>query len=938
MNLIKWIVSKAKFPRWLPAVKLNEKGQSIIIITFAFLGLIAMLGIALDVGLVYIERVRLKRTVDAAALAAVTELPSEEEAAVRAMNYLNANGYPLTSSNVYVAGCTRDIRNRLKYQADGTYVTDTTESRDLVNLPDKNKMAAQNLKANETYPLIPADYYPYVIYDTNNDGQYSLAVEGPAPSFFIDTRSFQDRTTPGVSELCDTGKMAGSTAGSYGGASKLKVTGQVPVRMNFMQFFGFETVTISDSATAENSSTLDVAVSLDTTGSMQFDTICYGCWARCGDTGTYAGNNARLLPTTGTCTPTNSADRYKPYPENGRVFPFNYDGSTMQGLITGNNRLPRPVDWNTNGNFNDTDEDYIMLEAEFYTNNSSNWAPAFRSAGKGYWAIQRNWDAKAYAIDGYGYGACTNFSSNCLSGTVRHNPYVTASGPNPFGHYYTQAEAQNGVAPRLEYEFYPTWTGSTYIYIRGQGMGANYGGTPVGQFYWNVVDSAGTNQTSIATAAAPTSPQNNNVWYYGPMYDDRSGADDWTWVKLGPISLTPNPSQPYRLRVYAGQPGFGMDRILITKRDINPATHYLGSREATAGSARGLASDPCNPIFGKSVLPSDCNPYGGGRIDVSQPLNNLDDSLFNAMDPIRGAQESIRAFVARLDPKLDQAGFANFADNEYSSDYDGWQRSQLECLRASRARAAAGSQVNNYPLNATTYGEYDELTCFDKDAALSGTKPISFTNVFVAIEDVYPPAGGTDIADGLRRGLHLLGINTDTDDNTAHANDCDWRRSGTPWWQIRQRSGTYLNQPGPDKKSNPVISHCARGQAATGIIVLLTDGEPNDNYPGDMRDSGSAAECNVVPSPLPYEGFPTTANGATTNRIQNFNCIMHYTKIASDNGILVYTIGLGVGADKDLLNAISDQTNAKAYFVLTASQLNAIFDQILSNTFVRLLQ
>ncbi len=928
MNLIKWIVSKAKFPRWVPAAKLNEKGQSIIIITFAFLGLIAMLGIALDVGLVYIERVRLKRTVDAAALAAVTELPSEEEAAVRAMNYLNANGYPLTSSNVYVAGCTRDIRNRLKYQADGTYVTDTTESRDLVNLPDKNKMAAQNLKANETYPLIPADYYPYVIYDTNNDGQYSLAVEGPAPSFFIDTRSFQDRTTPGVSELCDAGKMAGSTAGSYGGASKLKVTGQVPVRMNFMQFFGFETVTISDSATAENSSTLDVAVSLDTTGSMEFDTICYGCWARCGDTGTstdiysadyryYVGNNAFLIPTSGTGSCSNT-DRYKPYPENGRVFPFNYDGSTMQGLITGNNRLPRPVDWNSNGNFNDTDEDYIMLEAEFYSNNSSNWAPAFRSAGKGYWAVQRNWGAKGYAIDGYGYGG-VGFSGYRLSGAVRHNPLVQNNGPNPFGHFYTQAEAQNGAAPRLEYEFYPTWTGSTYIYIRAQGMGSYYGGSPVGQFYWNVVDSAGADQTTVATATASSSPASNWTYYYGPM------ADAWSWVKLGPISLTPNPSQPYRLRVYAGQPGFGMDRILITKRNIDPNTSYLASREATPGSARGLASDPCNPIFGKSVLPSDCNPYGGGRIDVSQPLNNLDDSLFNALDPIRGAQESIRAFVARLDPKLDQAGFASFAP-------DAVQRSQLECLRASRARAAAGSQINNYPLNAATYGEYDELTCFDKDAAIAGTKPISFTNVFVAIEDVYPPKDGTDIADGMRRGLHLLGINTDNDDGGNHQNDCDWRRSGTPWWQVRRSNGTYLNQPGADSKSNPIISHCARGQAATGIIVLLTDGEPNNGDPGDN------SECKVVPSPLPYEGFPTTANTTDTTRINNFNCVMYYTKIAADNGILIYTIGLGAGVDRDLLNAIADQTNAKAYFVLTASQLNAIFDQILSNTFVRLLQ
>ena len=71
----------------------EQKGQSIIIITFAFLGLIAMLGLALDLGLVYIEQVRISRTTDAAALAAVVELPFEEEGMRRAIEYIQLNGY-----------------------------------------------------------------------------------------------------------------------------------------------------------------------------------------------------------------------------------------------------------------------------------------------------------------------------------------------------------------------------------------------------------------------------------------------------------------------------------------------------------------------------------------------------------------------------------------------------------------------------------------------------------------------------------------------------------------------------------------------------------------------------------------------------------------------------------------------------------------------------
>ena len=77
----------------------NQKGQSIVIMAFAFIGLIAMLGLALDLGLVYIERTQIKRAVDAATLAAVVELPNEENAYLRAIAYLDENGYP-TSQKV----------------------------------------------------------------------------------------------------------------------------------------------------------------------------------------------------------------------------------------------------------------------------------------------------------------------------------------------------------------------------------------------------------------------------------------------------------------------------------------------------------------------------------------------------------------------------------------------------------------------------------------------------------------------------------------------------------------------------------------------------------------------------------------------------------------------------------------------------------------------
>ena len=87
----------------------TESGQSIIILVFAFLGLVAMLGLALDLGLLYVERIRMKRAIDAAVLAGVVELPDEEQAMARAIEYLNLNGYDVdTDTAIQVVGCTRD--------------------------------------------------------------------------------------------------------------------------------------------------------------------------------------------------------------------------------------------------------------------------------------------------------------------------------------------------------------------------------------------------------------------------------------------------------------------------------------------------------------------------------------------------------------------------------------------------------------------------------------------------------------------------------------------------------------------------------------------------------------------------------------------------------------------------------------------------------------
>ncbi len=918
MKQLRNLLSKTKFPRGAPAMRLNQSGQSLIILAFAFLGLIAMLGLALDMGLVYVERIRLKRTVDAAALAAVTELPVEEEAARRALGYLQENGYDITRSNVFIAGCVQDVQDKFNSTTGGQAPDGITDS--LVNLPPLPAGGWDELlpEANQTLTPDPnpdaedylsfyaSQFYHYFTYDPNSDGRYEKT---EAPAFFIDTRSYQERSE--ADGLCDVNEQVSGNASSYGSAVKIKVHGMVPVRMNFMQFFGFDVVMVSDSATAENSSTLDVVVVLDTTGSMEFDTICYGCWARCGDgTQGHNGNNAFAI------TDCNALDKYFPYPGNGRTWQYGYYGATLQNLICGQGLCgesdpllpPEP----------ETGDNYMVLEAEFYTNNFSSWEPAYRSAGKGYWAIQRDWEAKAFSIDGYGYGGApadpSGDGTRRFSGLVRHHPYLTSNGGNPFGRNYTLAEAENGIAPLLEYDFTPSWGGvPTYIHFRAQKYSGN-------TFYWTIAKR--NTQVVDGKQVLTTDPPLFNIQTRsgGASNSSWNPRNNWSWISVNTGGLPNTPltqGQRYTLQVWAGSAGYAFDRIIITSRsdiDDSPGPDLRGL-PATPGSVQGIAADPCNPIYGLTVLPANCT-----HMTIFQPINNLDNPLFSALDPIRGAQNAIRNFVLRLDPKLDQAGFVDFAA-------DGWQRSQLECIRASRARDAVVAddfQQANYPLDASAYGEFDETVCFDADQAIVNTAPISYNNVFIAIEDAYPPSGNTDIADGLRRGLHMMGINTDNDDGGNHSNDCNWNyNSGN--WRLPRLNGAWLNQPGIDSKSNPIVSHCARGQAATGIIVLLTDGAPTNNDPGDNADCD-----NEAISPLPYEGFPDTD--------KRYRCIMYYTDIAAKHGVLVYTIGLGVGADQDLMKAVAEKTNGQAYFVLTASQLDVIFDQILANVYIRLIE
>ena len=309
-----------------------QKGQSIIIVTFAFLGLLAMLGLALDLGLVYIERVRISRTTDAAALAAVVELPFEEEAMRRAVEFIELNGYNVGGdTEVRVRGCI-DGKDGL-----GNYDSTSTDM-----LPDDDPMQPKPNDLLDGYTYIPAIENP------------------PRAIFLIDTLSYQPfdedddgNITTKNGDNCIDGSL-------YGTANKIRVAGQVNVDMNFMQFFGFGEVPVSDRAVGENVTNLDVVVVFDVSGSMDFETTCFDCWE-----------------------PVDSGDerfdvvKY-PWPANGNFNPV--------PDVTGANicsQAPESISHSTGK--------YLVHEAELYSRDVpiQGWQFERRVAGQGFWVIQR---------------------------------------------------------------------------------------------------------------------------------------------------------------------------------------------------------------------------------------------------------------------------------------------------------------------------------------------------------------------------------------------------------------------------------------------------------------------------------------------------------------------------------------------------------------------
>ena len=523
----------------------------------ALAALLLIAGLGVDLGMYYIERVRIVAAVDAAALAAAAELPYEPAAHDRALQFLMENGYNFTDSG--------DTTVTINSEGDTYYSTSG---------PD------------------PEDADTIISIDTETYRDYELAPEDRLDSAF---------------------------------RVRIEVTQQVP--LIFMRLVGMNNLPAIASATAENINNLDIVIVFDRSGSMEFDTLCYGCWDDDPST-PYRGGIIYPLPWGG---PPDGDPAHC-----GPLQPYSYGG-----------------------------ERYFFIEAEEYSLvDQPPYNRLLYNYYSTYWILQRNGHG-ATARSGNGAyimhmpfpdqssGSAGYYGVSCRRTDIQHDGSCNTTAP------------LTHQAPRADYDFVipndASYNDTYYIWVRGQA--GDWGGTSC--IHWGIDQVYQDEECEFDR---------------GTGYDGASWGD-WEWRRLdGSFGWTQGTT--HTLNIWAGGAGFAIDRIAITTNS------YIGAGEDAPGvidawnDGRGAyewadgrtqwACDPCDARFAG---------YPGGTgwgqpplCDVGANPDRRFDYIYDDEQPIRSSIEAAKGFVAMLDPSYDQIGFVRYSSNVEIAQ-------ELQCVR-----------------------------------------------------------------------------------------------------------------------------------------------------------------------------------------------------------------------------------------------------------------
>ncbi len=629
----------------------NEKGQSLIIIAFGIITLIAFVGLAVDLGIAYVERIRIRRAADAAALAGAAELPLEEAAHIRALEFLEENDY----------GCGLKVgANASSYQCT---LTDT------------------------------------VRVEIDNNYFSGPLAEDAERIIHINTIDYRDPTTPYLADSSDR--------------IRVDLTAKAPVY--FMRVLNFVDVPVKGSATAENINHLDIALVFDVSGSMEFDTLCYGCWR----------------PKSGAA-----------YPD-GNFYPLPWDGD-LDGT---------PDHCEGSSAYTYDGKKYILIEAEEYGENSTSYNRTAYTPGMTYWVLGRN--GKYYSSSSYmGYNGA--FGRDTDGAYLQHNPYRRHEGADGSGSLCTWDDLNDGEmcvrddeisswggpypAPRVNYEFTVPSSGTWYVWFRGQPGDeddANY-------LFW------GLDGNPIGTGEI----NNGDGDYY-----NGGTSSKWAFRRFGcgesatqPCAQSLITGKTYTLNIWAGGSGFRLDRIIITNDSRDPASFFKytysdGTLSSSSYSGivsnvlkapatnradnnrTGWACDPCDARFGGSPSPSDPKRPVCTSAMAPQP-DRLQDDIYDDEQPMRSSVEAAKTFIRRLDPRYDQIGYVTYSASATIKD-------RLQCVRRLGADACAVGYVED-----------------------SGLSSDIIEDTVIAHLDATHAGGNTAISQGIYYGIEILSNRT----------------------------------------------------------------------------------------------------------------------------------------------------------------------------------
>lgn len=558
----------------------RQRGQTLVLVALGIFGFIAIVGLAVDLGLYYTERVKIVRAVDAAALAAAPELPLETAAHTRALEFLKDNGYN---------------------------AEDISHTRVVIN---------------DSYISGPSE-------------------EDADTIIILDTASFRDMNLPPNQQLNSANRI------------RVIVTQKVPVF--FMRFLGFGKLPVRASATAENIQDLDIVIVFDRSGSMEFDTLCYGCWVK---------------------------QWGVPYP-GGLIYPLRWNGPPNGP----------PAHCGATQEFTYSGYKYYYIEAEEYSRatnpyNRNLYAPYYT-----YWVMQRGKrnsgassrdsreayimhmpysDHETTATFSPGYGV------TCKYEAVTNGGQCQSSGYDPNSCLCrTDIPGARFPAPRVDYDFTVLTTGNYYIWVRGQAQGTWYHPQNLDRrIFWNV------DSSSIKI---------EDGFQRGTGFDGASSS--WQWRRLNNSGFYWTAGSQHTLRIWAGGAGFALDRIVITTNpngnDGYPPNN-VGRIGVWSNGRTDWACHPCDARFGGYPRPTPLPPtvdYSPNCASGPNPDRRRDD-LYDDEQPIRAAIEAAKRFVGMLDYRYDQIGYVS-----YSSDVR--IDSELQCLRRLGRDACTPQVITN---------------------------------------------------------------------------------------------------------------------------------------------------------------------------------------------------------------------------------------------------